>query len=121
MDEKRTTTAISQPPATTSFVIMLEVDTQGQKRYLDLVFVKRERKDGIILEVAQKSMKNVPEAGYISVARIISDVLSSTDLSYGVQILFTSVQRGTVVEVDEALKVCHVISSRGLQILSRIR
>ena len=38
---------------------------------------------------------------------------SSTELSYDVQILFTSVQKGTVADIDEALKVCYVVSTQG--------
>ena len=58
-------------------------------------------------------MKNVPEAGYISVARVIFYLLSSTGLFYDVQTLFTSVQKGTVVDIDEALNVSHLVSTQG--------
>ena len=63
---------------------MLEVVILVKKTYPDLTFVERKVKDDVILEVTQKFMKNVPEAGYISVARIIFDASSSTDLSYDV-------------------------------------
>ena len=67
-------------------------------------------------------MKNVPEAGYISIARVICYPSSSTGLFYDVQILFTSVQKETVVDVDGALKVCQLVSiQEGLQVLSRTR
>ena len=65
--EQRATTQVT----TTSLndcVTILQVVTQGQKSYLDLVFIKKEGKDGDVLEITQNTMKNAPEAGYISVA-----------------------------------------------------
>ena len=49
---------------------------------------------------------------YISVARVIFNP-SSTTLCYDVQVLLTSVQKGTVQNVGEALLVCCMISSEG--------
>ena len=65
-------------------VTILQVVTQDQKSYPDLVFIKKEGKDGDVLEITQSTMKNVPEAGYISVARVIFYLLSSTGLFYDV-------------------------------------
>ena len=106
--EERVTTQVT----TTSLndcVKILQVVTQGQKSYPDLVFIKKEGKDG---DVLQNTMKNVPETGYISVTRVIFHSSSSAGLFYDVQILFTSVQKGTVVDIEEALNVCHLVSTQ---------
>ena len=65
-----------------------------------------------ILDVTQSHMRNIPDSGYISVARVIFYPSSAT-LCYDVQVLQTSVQKGMVHNVDEALPVCHMISSEG--------
>ena len=109
--EERATTQVTTV-SLNDCVTILQVVTQGQKSYLDLVFIKKEGKDGDVLEITQSTMKNVPEAGYISVARVIFYPSSSTGLFYDVQILFTSVQKGTVVDIDAALNVCHLVSTQ---------
>ena len=50
---------------------------------------------------------------YVSVARVIFYPSSSTGLFHDVQILFTSVQKGTVVDIDEALNVYNLVSTQG--------
>lgn len=59
-EESATTTA--QPTSFSDYVTILEIFTQGQKAYPDLVFIQKVGK-GDILEVTQKTMKNIPEAG----------------------------------------------------------
>jgi len=85
---------------------------EGQKTYPDLIFAKRVGDGSTILDVSRSNVRNVPEAGYISVARIIFNP-STTALCYDLQVLLTSVQKGTVQTADEALKICLTISSEG--------
>ncbi|XP_065908252.1 uncharacterized protein [Dysidea avara] len=92
--------------------IIDEVIVKGQQAYPDLVFAKRMGDGSTILDVTRSNMKNIPNAGYISVARVIF-YQSSTTLCYDVQVLLTSVQKGTVHNVDEAIMVCRIISCEG--------
>ena len=54
MEEERATTATTHFPTATSLnghITILEVVTQCQKAYPDLVFIKREGKDGVIYKI----------------------------------------------------------------------
>ena len=59
-------------------------------------------------------MYNVPEAGYVFVARVVLYPTPNSDsYSYDVQILLTSVQKGEIQSTEEALRICHIISTEG--------
>jgi len=89
-----------------------EVISRGQKAYPDILFTKKMGDGSTMLDVTQSNMKNVPDAGFISLARVIFSP-SCTALCYDVQVLLKSVQKGTVQNADEALNVCCIISSEG--------
>jgi len=58
--------------------------------YSDLNFTARRSKDTDLLEVTQTSVYNIPEAGYVSVARaVLYPKPNSDSYTYDVQILLT--------------------------------
>ena len=67
--------------------IIEEVIVEGQKTYPDLIFAKRVGDGSTILDASQSNVRNVPEAGYIFVVRIIFNP-STTVLCYDLQVLF---------------------------------
>ena len=99
----------------TSISLSLEdIVARGRSSYPDLIFSMRNNEDTEILEITQKSMCNIPEAGYISVARVVFySRPSSNNYCYDVQVLFTSVQKGDIQSVDDALRTCQIISMEG--------
>ena len=92
--------ATTEPTSCVEYTTIIdEVIVKGQQEYPDLVFAKRMRVGSTTtLDVTQTNMKSIPNAGYISVARVIF-YPSSTTLCYDGQILLTSVQKGTVQDV----------------------
>ena len=84
---------------------------RGQTIYPYLIFTKR---TGNLVEVTQKLMHHIAEAGYISIARIVfSPSTSESSLCYDIQILLTSYQKGSVSDADQAIDVCFIISEKG--------
>ena len=91
-----------------------DVVTRGRSSYPDLNFTVRRSKDTDLLEVTQTSVYNVPEVGYVSMARVVLYPTPNSDsYSYDVQILLTSVQKGEVQSTEETLRICHIISTEG--------
>jgi len=87
---------------------------KGKSLYPDLVFVKRRGSDCDMVEVSQTFMRCVPEAGNISVARVLfySSVGNSGIYCYNIQVLLTSIQKGETSSLDEGLELCRIISNK---------
>ena len=91
-----------------------DVVSKGRSSYPDLNFTVRRSEGADLLEVTQTSVCNTPEAGYVSVARVVLyPTLNSDIYSYDIQILLTSVQKGEVQTTEEALKIFYIISTEG--------
>ena len=87
---------------------------EGKSVYPELLFMKKEGNGSVVLEVTQKKVHKVSGSSYISVARILfippeSDCES--EFSYDVQILFTSIQHGTVSTLPDLLNICSLLST----------
>jgi len=84
---------------------------KGQQLYPDLCFVKRSSDEGELLEVTQSFALQIPQANYVSVARILFYPSGrELILTYDVQILFTSIQSGEVNDLQQVVEVCAMIT-----------
>lgn len=91
-----------------------DIAARGESSYPDLIFCLRKNKGTEILEITQNSMSSIPEAGYISVARVVLCPRPNSDnYCYDVQVLLTSVQKGEIQSTDDALRICQIISTKG--------
>ncbi|XP_065911308.1 uncharacterized protein [Dysidea avara] len=89
--------------------------SQGESHYEDLCFIPRKCSDSAssrpILEVIQKTTFDVPPAGHISVARVLLYRMEAS-YKYETQILFTTINNGTISTAKEFLDACGVISEK---------
>ena len=63
-----------------------------------------------MVEVTQSFLQCIPEAGYISIARVLFyEVPPSSTFAFDLQILFTTAQKGEICRIDEGLDICLTI------------
>ena len=93
----------------------LSIDTtiaKGQATYPELLFLKKVCNKGTVLEVTLEKMHQVAGCGYISVARILYSLDEPPSLIYDVhQVLLTSIETGSVTNLDQFISVCSKISN----------
>ncbi|XP_065903644.1 uncharacterized protein [Dysidea avara] len=102
-------TATQSSSSLTSYI------SQGESHYEDLCFIPRKCSDSAssrpILEVIQKTTFDVPPAGHISVARVLLYRMEAS-YKYETQVLFTTINNGTISTAKEFLDACGVISEK---------
>ena len=92
----------------------LSVDSaiaKGQATHPEFFFLKKICNKGTVLEVTPERMHQVAGCGYISVARILFSLDEPPSLIYDVQVLLTSIETGSVTNLDQFISVCSKISN----------
>ena len=85
--------------------------TKGQATYPELFFLKKDYNREVILEVTPKRMHHVSGSGLISVARITFNQVEPSGFTYDLQVLFSSIETGSVANLDEFMSVCSKLST----------
>ena len=85
--------------------------TKGQATYPELFFLKKDYNRKVILEVTPKRMHHVSGSGLISVARITFNQVEPSGFTYDLQVLFSSIETGSVANLDEFMSVCSKLST----------
>lgn len=85
--------------------------TKGEATFPELFFLKKDYNREVILEVTPRRMHYVSGSGHTSVARITFSQAQPSGFNYDLQILYLSIETGSVANLDEFISVCYKISN----------
>ena len=105
----------AQTPATEHCELdLLSAMEYSKKIFTDLNYLEKKSEAGVVLfEVQNRNVRLIPDAGYMSVTRVLFSQNSDGCVDYVVQSLYTTIESGVVTNLSEFTDICNIVSDRG--------